>query len=156
MDCSMCDKSIRGGSPIVVFTASLFQADGRWTEHIDTDSTCSMDCLNELNEFSVEDTECSESEEGAKCDRCDRMFDAGYTIGLGWAKPTSQKKGWHKMITTKTYCSHGCIAQELADETSALNMDVPKKKPSTTKKKAPAKKSGRSGTKKKTTRRKTT
>lgn len=145
----MCEKNIRGGSPIVVFTASLFQADGRWTEHIDVDSTCSMDCLNELNEFSVGDTECSESKEGAKCDRCDRMFDAGYTLGLGWAKPKSQKRGWHKMITTKNYCSHGCIAQELADESSALNMDVPKKKPSTTKKKTPAK------TKKKKTRRKT-
>jgi hypothetical protein len=138
----MCEKNIRGGSPIVVFTASLFQAEGRWSEHIDTDSTCSMSCLNELNEFSVEDTEYSEAEEGAECDRCDRMFDAGYTLGLGWAKPKSQKRGWHKMITTKTYCSHGCIAQELADETSALNMDVPKKK-------APAKKSR----KKKTTRR---
>ena len=43
------------------------------------------------------------------------------------------------MITTKQFCSHGCIATELLDDKSPLNMDVPKKKPKA-KAKAKAKK----------------
>jgi hypothetical protein len=146
-ECVMCEKNIRGGSPIVVFTASLFGADGRWTEHIQVDNTCSVECLNELCEFNEDDTESSHCEEGATCDKCNQDFDAGYTLMLGWAKPKSQKRGWHKAITTKQFCSHGCIAQELADESSPLQMEIPKKKPAT------RKKSRSSGTKKKTTRR---
>lgn len=142
----MCDKNIRGGSPVVVFTASLFQPSGRWSEHLTTDTTCSVDCLAELSEFNVKDTESSGSDEGANCDRCGKTFDAGYTFGVGWAKPKSQKRGWHKMITTKQFCSHSCIATELSDEKSSLNMDVPKKKP---KAKAKRKSSAKKRTKKK-------
>ncbi len=142
----MCDKNIRGGSPVVVFTASLFQPSGRWSEHLTTDTTCSVDCLAELSEFNVKDTESSDSDEGANCDRCGKTFDAGYTFGVGWAKPKSQKRGWHKMITTKQFCSHSCIATELSDEKSSLNMDVPKKKP---KAKAKRKSSAKKRTKKK-------
>jgi hypothetical protein len=135
----MCDKNIRGGSPIVIFTASLFQPSGRWSEHLTTDTTCSVDCLSELSDFKVEDVESSTSDEGADCDRCGETFDAGYTFGVGWAKPKSQKRGWHKMITTKQFCSHSCIATELLDDKSALKMDIPKKKPKA-KRKAPTKK----------------
>jgi len=36
----------------VIFTASLFLPTGRWSEHLTTDTTCSVDCLMELCEFS--------------------------------------------------------------------------------------------------------
>jgi len=143
MDCVMCEKNIRGGSPIVIFTASLFLPTGRWSEHLTTDTTCSVDCMMELCEFSPEDFDSSLASDGAVCDRCHETFDAGYTFGVGWAKPKSQKKGWHKMITTKQFCSHGCIAKELSNEKSPLNMDVPKKP------KAKAKAKRKSATKKK-------
>ena len=146
MECVMCQKNIRGGSPIVIFTASLFQPSGRWSEHLTTDTTCSVECLAELSDFKVRDTESSDSDEGADCDRCSKTFDAGFTFGVGWAKPKSQKRGWHKMITTKQFCSHGCIATELLDDKSPLNMDVPKKKP---KAKAKAKAKRKSKPKKK-------
>lgn len=145
MECAMCEKNIRGGSPVAIFTASLFQPSGRWSEHLTTDTTCSVECLAELCGFDVKDIESSPSEEGADCDRCKTTFDAGYTFGVGWAKPKSQKRGWHKMITTKQFCSHSCIATELADKKSALTMDVPKKKPKAkAKRKSPAKKKAKS------------
>jgi len=115
-----------------------------------TDTTCSVDCLAELSEFKVEDVDASTSDEGADCDRCGETFDAGYTFGVGWAKPKSQKRGWHKMITTKQFCSHSCIATELADKKSALVMDIPKKKPKAkAKRKSPAKKKAKAKPKKK-------
>ena len=128
MDCISCDSNIRGGAGIVIFTDSFYNDAGRFTEHLTTDNLCSVDCLKENLGLEPNEESC-QSEAGQTCSICSSKFDMGHSITLGWAKPKTQKKGWHKVITTRYYCGHGCLEKDLSDDKSPVNMDLPKKSP---------------------------
>jgi len=134
MECVLCDSNIKGGSSIVVFTDSFYNDAGRFIEHLNTDNLCSVKCLKENLGLEPNEESC-QSSSGQTCSQCKSKFEMGHSITLGWAKPKSQKKGWHKVITTRYFCGHGCLEKDLSDETSPLNMALPKKSPK--KKKSP-------------------
>ena len=48
MVCVMCEAEIKTSKPILTMSDTLFLPNGRWEEHINIDSLCSMDCLKEL------------------------------------------------------------------------------------------------------------
>jgi hypothetical protein len=128
MDCISCESNIRGGSGIVIFTDSLYNEAGRFIEHLTTDNLCSVDCLKENLGLEPNGESC-QSDIGQTCSCCNSKFELGHSITLGWAKPKSQKRGWHKVITTRYYCGHGCLEKDLSNEKSPLTMDLPKKAP---------------------------
>jgi len=140
MDCVYCDTNIRGGSTIVVFTDSFYNEAGRFTEHLTADNLCSIECLKENLGLEPNKESC-QSETGQTCSLCEAKFEMGHSITLGWAKPKSQKRGWHKVITTRYFCGHGCLEKDLSNTESPLNMNLPKKSPVKKKAKKKAKKS---------------
>ena len=47
-ECVMCSSEIKTNKPVVIFTDTLFNANGRWSEHLNSDLVCSTSCLTEL------------------------------------------------------------------------------------------------------------
>ena len=149
MVCVMCGAEIKASKPILTMSDTLFLPNGRWEEHLNIDSLCSMKCLKELlqdEEGNWLDSESGiSSEDGAECDVCKNKFDAGHIISLGWKKTKREK--WHKIVTSRNYCGHKCLTMDLDDEKSPLHTNLPKKpakkrksRKKTTKKKTPKKK----------------
>ena len=149
MVCVMCEAEIKTSKPILTMSDTLFLPNGRWEEHLNIDSLCSMDCLKELLQDDKGNWLDSESgissEDGAECDVCKNKFDAGHIISLGWKKTKREK--WHKIVTSRNYCGHKCLTMDLDDEKSSLHTNLPKKpakkrksRKKTTKKKTPKKK----------------
>lgn len=149
MVCVMCEAEIKTSKPILTMSDTLFLPNGRWEEHINIDSLCSMDCLKELLQDDKGKWLDSESgiscEDGADCDVCKNKFDAGHIISLGWKK--TKRERWHKIVTSRNYCGHKCLTTDLDDEKSPLHTNLPKKpakkrksRKKTTKKKTPKKK----------------
>lgn len=141
INCNMCETEIKTSKPIYLFSDTLFQENGRWTEHLTQDNLCSFKCLTEL--FEDSEAEGVQDKEGAECSVCKAKFMAGHIVSVGWKK--TQRERWHKIITTRQYCSHNCMHKDFKDKKSPLQMEVPKK---------PAKK--RKSTKKKSAKKKTT
>ena len=156
--CAMCEEAIKASKPIFIMTDTLFQESGRWSEHLNSENYCSLKCLTEVMEGAK--GEGVQDKEGAECVICKSKFLMGHIVTLGWCK--TQRERWHKIITTRNYCSHDCLQKDFADPKSPLAMEVPKKpatkkaatKKTTTAKKKPAAKKKAPAKKRTTTRKK--
>lgn len=131
--CVMCNTEIKTNKPVVIFSDTLFNANGRWSEHLNSDLLCSTECLQELLQDAdgqwLDDTGEVATEDGAQCICCDNKFDQGHIITLGWHKTKSAR--WHKVVTTRSYCGHRCLTQDLDNPDSSVNMTLgakPRKK----------------------------
>jgi len=151
MVCVMCKKEIKTSKPILTMSDTLFLPNGRWEEHITVDSLCSMGCIKDLLQDAdgnwLDDEGGISCEHGVECDVCKTKFDAGHIVSLGWKKTKSEK--WHKIVTSRNYCGHRCLTNDLDDDKSPLHTNLPKK-PSKKKaaKKKPAKKAAKKPAKK--------
>ena len=47
-ECVMCSQEIKTNKPVVIFTDTLFNPNGRWSEHLNRDTLCSVECLIQL------------------------------------------------------------------------------------------------------------
>ena len=132
-ECVMCSKEIKTNKPVVIFTDTLFTPNGRWVEHLNRDTLCSIACFRDLitDETGawLDTTTSRETEDGARCCSCEHHFDMGHMVTLGWHKTKSAK--WHKVVTTRSYCGFQCLTGDLDNEKSAVNMSLgakPRKK----------------------------
>lgn len=139
-ECVMCSSEIKTNKPVVIFTDTLFNANGRWSEHLNSDLVCSTSCLTELLQDEdgnwLDDSSFLESEDGAKCSCCDSYFDMGHMVTLAWHKTKSAR--WHKVVTTRSYCGFRCLTQDLDNKDSPVNMTLgakPRKKSKSKKRK---------------------
>ncbi len=64
INCNMCEAEIKTSKPIYLFSDTLFQENGRWTEHLTQDNLCSFKCLTEL--FEDSEAEGVQDKEGAE------------------------------------------------------------------------------------------
>lgn len=128
MTCGMCQTEIKTSKPIFIFTDTLFQENGRWIDHLTTESFCSTDCLIECFQDEGEWI-CAEEgqvdDEGVECCRCDNKTQAGHILSMGWKK--TKRERWHKLVTSRNYCSTLCFTQDLEDKESPVFMSLPKK-----------------------------
>jgi len=149
MTCAMCEAEIKTSKPILTFSDTLFLPNGRWSEHLNIDSLCSVDCMKQLLQDDegkwLDDTGANSAEDGASCSVCENKFDAGHIISLGWKKTKREK--WHKIVTTRNYCGFKCLTCDLDDAKSPLHTTLPKKP-------AKKRKSRKKTTKKKTSKKK--
>ena len=150
-ECAMCDQEIKTSKPIYILTDTLFQANGRWVEHLNTDTYCSHKCVKEVMDGIT--GEGITDEDGCECSVCSSKFLAGYTATVGWCK--TQREKWHRTITTQNYCSHDCMQKDLSNSKSPLSLEVPKK-PAKKRKSTKRKTTKKKPAKKKTTKRKKT
>lgn len=132
-ECVMCSHEIKTNKPVVIFTDTLFNPNGRWSEHLNRDTLCSVECLIQLLQDDegnwLSDEGSVETEDGAQCSCCDSHFDMGHQITLGWHKTKSAR--WHKVVTTRSYCGHACLTQDLDNTDSPVHMSIgtkPRKK----------------------------
>jgi len=136
--CVMCESEIKTNQAVWLATDSLF-ANNRWTEHLNSDMFCSIECMSECLEVGEPYENGMPDENGADCSVCETKVSAGHTVSVGWHKTKSAR--WHKIITTKFYCTlNPCLHQDLENPESAINMEVPKKPRKATKKKKSKKK----------------
>ena len=101
----MCSKEIKTNKPVVIFTDTLFTPNGRWVEHLNRDTLCSIACFRDLitdeNGAWLDTTTSRETEDGARCCSCEHLTGdldnekSAVNMSLG-AKPRKKSKGKSK------------------------------------------------------------